>query len=417
MEEGFDLFTLDDFDIENKRVLLRVDFNLPLDKNTLEILDITRIKKALPTIKELKNKNAKTVILAHQGRPGSWDFTSMERHAKALSDLLSEPVKFVDDVCGEKAKSEIEALKPGEILFLDNVRKLSEETEKKSAEEHAKSELVKNLAPLVDFFVNDAFAAAHRAQCSLIGFTPVLPSCAGRLMETEIKTLEKLLKNPEKPAVFVFGGAKFSDIAITIDRLLSKNTADKIILTGLAANAFLFAKGFDLGENNIKRILEEDGESLEKIKTLLSKFEKKIILPVDLAIKENNDRKEIGIEELPTDYDIYDIGSKTINLIKEILSDAKTIFLSGPCGVFENQNFMKGTKEVFETIARSNTFSIAGGGHTVAAIEKLGLTKDFSHISTGGGSLEKFLMGKKLPVIEALRESRKNFLKLIKREE
>jgi len=236
-------------------------------------------------------------------------------------------------------------------------------------------------------------------------------------METEIKTLEKLLKNPEKPAVFVFGGAKFSDIAITIDRLLSKNTADKIILTGLAANAFLFAKGLDIGENNIKRILEEDGESLEKIKTLLSKYEKKIILPVDLAIEENNDRKEIGVEELPTDYDIYDIGSKTINLIKEILSKAKTIFLSGPCGVFENQNFMKGTKEVFETIARSNVFSVAGGGHTVAAIEKLGLAKDFSHISTGGGSLEKFLMGEKLPVIEALRESRKKFLKLIKREE
>jgi len=416
LEEEIDFFTLDDFDVENKCVLLRVDFNLPLDKNTFEILDLTRIKQALPTIKELISKKAKTVVLAHQGRPGSWDFTSMEKHAKALSNLLSQPVKFVDDICGEKARREIENLKPREILFLDNVRKIPEEMEKKNAEEHGKSVLVKNLASLADFFVNDAIAAAHRAQCSLIGFTSVLPSCAGRLMESEIKTLEKLLKKPEKPAVFVFGGAKFSDIAITIDRLLSNNTADKIILTGLAANAFLLAKGFNLGKDNTKKILEED-ENLEKIKNLLARFQDKLILPVDLAVEENGNRKEINIEELPTPHKIYDIGTKTIDLIKNILSNAKTIFLSGPCGVFEEQNFMRGTKEVFEAIAKSNAFSIAGGGHTVAAIKKLGLTKDFSHISTGGGSLERFLMGEKLPVIEALKESKKKFLKIKKEEE
>jgi len=417
LEEEYDFFTLDDFNIGNKTILLRVDFNLPLDKNTLEILDTTRIKQALPTIKELIEKKAKVIIIAHQGRPGSWDFTTMEKHAKALSELLSKPVKFVDDIYGEKAKNEIKALKFGEILFLDNIRKLPEETEKKSAEEHARSNLVKNLAPLVDFFVNDAFAAAHRAQCSLTGFTPVLPSCAGRLMESEIKILEKLLKNPEKPAIFVFGGVKFSDTAVTVNRLLNNKTADKIILTGLAANAFLFAEGINLGENNNKKIHEEDGESLKKIKNLISKFKNNLILPIDLAIEKNNIREEIDIEELPTEYNIYDIGSKTINLIKDVLSEAKTIFLSGPCGVFENPNFMKGTKEVFETIAKSNAFSIAGGGHTVAAIEKLGLTKDFSHISTGGGSLEKFLMGEKLPVIEALKKSKKKFLNLVKEKE
>ena len=200
---------LDDFDVENKTVLLRVDFNLPLDKKTFEILDTTRIKRVLPTIQELIEKNAKIVILAHQGRKESWDFISMEKHAKALQKLLGKEVKFVDDIYGEKAKNAIKNLGKKEILFLDNVRKFSEEAEKKSAEEHAKSELVQGLYPLADIFVNDAFAAAHRAQCSLIGFTNVLPSCAGRLMEKELTTLEKVVKNPEKPCIFLFGGAKF----------------------------------------------------------------------------------------------------------------------------------------------------------------------------------------------------------------
>jgi phosphoglycerate kinase len=409
LKNTLDFYTLDDFDVENKKVLLRVDFNLPLDKNTLDILDDTRIKRSLPTIKELLEKNAKVILMAHQGRPGGWDFTSLEKHTKALEKHLGKDVRFIDDIYGEKAKKAILELKPSEIIVLDNVRKYPGETEKKTAEEHAKSDLVKNLAPLIDIFVNDAFAAAHRPQCSLIGFTPVVPSCAGRLMELEIKTLEKLVKNPEKPAIFIFGGAKFSDTTVTIDRLLSNKVANEIILTGLAANAFLFAKGTDLGENNNKKILEEDGESIEKIKKLISRFAEKLILPVDLAIEKDNSREEIDIDLLPVKNNIYDIGSKTIELIKKAILDAKTIFLSGPCGVFENPNFMKGTQEIFRAIAKSSAFSIAGGGHTVAAIEKLGLTEDFSHVSTGGGSLERFLMGEKLPVIEALKESKRKF--------
>ena len=183
-----DYNTLDDFDLENKTVLLRVDFNMPLDKNTLDILDTTRIERALPTIKELAEKNAKTVIIAHQGRQGSWDFINLERHAKALEKLLGRPVKFVEDVYGEKAQNAIKNMEKSEVLMLDNVRKFNGETDKKSAEEHAQSELVQNLYPLADLFVNDAFAAAHRPQCSLIGFTAVLPSCAGRLLETELTT-------------------------------------------------------------------------------------------------------------------------------------------------------------------------------------------------------------------------------------
>lgn len=400
--------TLDDFDVGNKTVLLRVDFNLPLDKKTFEILDTTRIKLVLPTIKELIEKNAKIVILAHQGRKGSWDFISMEKHAKALQKLLGKEVKFVDDIYGEKATNAIKNLENKEILFLDNVRKFSEETEKKSAEEHAKSELVQSLYPLADIFVNDAFAAAHRAQCSLIGFTNVLPSCAGRLMEKELATLEKVVKNPEKPCIFLFGGAKFSDVIVTIEQVLANKTADKILLTGLPANAFLKAEGYNLGEKNESALLEEGKtEHFEEIKKVLATFSDDIYLPVDFAVSENEKRKEINLNDLPSDYNLFDIGEKTIEKFEEILTTAKTVFLSGPCGVFENPLFKKGTEKIFKFVADSEAFSIVGGGHTVAAVEQLSLREKISHISTGGGSLEKFMMGEKLVVVEALKEAKK----------
>jgi phosphoglycerate kinase len=400
--------TLDDFDVGNKTVLLRVDFNLPLDKKTFEILDTTRIKLVLPTIQELIEKNAKIVILAHQGRKGSWDFISMEKHAKALQKLLGKEVKFVDDIYGKKATNAIKNLENKEILFLDNVRKFSEETEKKSAEQHAKSELIQSLYPLADIFVNDAFAAAHRAQCSLIGFTNVLPSCAGRLMEKELATLEKVVKNPEKPCIFLFGGAKFSDVIVTIEQVLANKTADKILLTGLPANAFLKAEGYNLGEKNESALLEEGKtEHFEEIKKVLATFSDDIYLPVDFAVSENEKRKEINLNDLPSDYNLFDIGEKTIEKFEEILTTAKTVFLSGPCGVFENPLFKKGTEKIFKFVADSEAFSIVGGGHTVAAVEQLSLREKISHISTGGGSLEKFMMGEKLVVVEALKEAKK----------
>lgn len=399
--------TLDDFNFENKTVILRVDFNMPLDKETLNILDTTRIKRAIPTIKELIEKNAKTVIIAHQGRQGSWDFINLEKHAKALEKLLGKDVKFVDDIYKEKAKEAIKNLKKGEVLLLDNVRQFNGETDKKSAEEHSKSELVQNLYPLADIFVNDAFAAAHRPQCSLIGFTAVLPSCAGRLMEKELTTLEKIIEKPDKPSIYLFGGAKFSDVIVTIDKLLENKTADKIILTGLPANAFLKSEGIDLGNKNEELLLKEGTpESYEEIKKLLSKYRDSIYLPSDFAYQDNTNRSEVKVSELPINNNLYDIGEKSIEKFKNILSNAKTIFLSGPCGVFENPIFMKGTKEIFSYVANSDVFSIVGGGHTVAAIEQLGLQDKISHISTGGGSLEAFMMGKKLPVIEALKVSK-----------
>ena len=399
--------TLDDVNVENKTVLVRVDFNMPLDKKTLDILDDTRIRLALPTIQELMNKKAKIVILAHQGKQGSWDFISMQKHAAMLQKLLGKPVKFVDDIYGEKAKNAIKNLKPGEIIFLDNVRKFAGETEKKSPEEHAKSELVQNLYPLADLYVNDAFAAAHRAQCSLTGFTVVLPSCAGRLLEKELTTLEKAVSNPEKPSVFLFGGAKFADVIVTIDRVLTNKIADQVLLTGLTANAFLKAQCVNLGEKN-EQAFGEDGtpEIFQEITTVYNKFKNQIHLPVDFAVEENGKRKEITFNDLPTDKNLFDIGGKTMSEFKNVLKTAKTVFVSGPCGVFENPLFRKGTEEIFTFIANSKTFSIAGGGHTVAALEQMKLNKKFSHVSTGGGALEKFMMGDKLAVVEALKKAK-----------
>ncbi len=402
--------TLDDFELEGKTVLLRVDFNLPLDKENFEILDTTRIKRVLPTLKELTSKNAKTVIIAHQGRQGSWDFINLEKHAKATSEILGKPVKFVDDIYGKTAQNAIKNMQPGDIIMLDNVRKYNGETEKKTPEEHSKSELVQKLYPLADYYVNDAFAAAHRKQCSLTGFTAVMPSAAGRLMEKELETLGKIIKNPEKPSVFLFGGAKFSDVVVTIERVLDNKTADKIILTGLPANAFLKAEGVNLGDKN-EEMLEKEGtpENYEEIKQLLQRYKDNIYLPVDFAEKSNTNRTEIEVSELPTQYNLFDIGEKSINNFKDVISNAKTVFLSGPCGVFENPEFMKGTEEIFKHVANSEVFSIVGGGHTVAAVEKLGLQERISHISTGGGSLEKFMMGEKLPVVEALKASKNKF--------
>jgi len=407
--------TLDDFHVENKTVLLRVDFNMPLDKKTLEITDNTRIRLALPTIQELVNKKAKIVILAHQGKQGSWDFVSLQRHATMLQDLLGRPVTFVDDIYGEKAKNAIRAMKPGDIVFLDNVRKYPAETEKKKPEEHAQSDLVKNLAPLADFYVNDAFAAAHRAQCSLTGFTAVLPSAAGRLMEKELTSLEKVVHSPEKPSVFLFGGAKFADGIVTIDRLLTNKTADDVLLTGLTANAFLKAKGINLGKKNEEAFGEEGtAEVFVDIQRVYHQFEKQIHLPVDFAIEENGKRKEVPLASLPVEKNLFDIGEKTIEQYKKILGTAKTIFISGPCGVYENPLFRKGTEEIFKIITNSKAFSIAGGGHTVAAIEQMNLRGKISHISTGGGALEKFMMGEKLAVVEALKAAKQHQLVHVK---
>ena len=396
--------TLDDFDVKDKTVLVRVDFNSPVDPETKRVLSDTRIRAhGETTIKELAEKGAKVVILAHQGRPGEPDFISLQQHAEILGKILGKPVKFVDDVYGEKAQKAIRELKSGEILVLDNVRKFPGERKKATPEEHSKSELVMNLAPLADIFVNDAFAAAHRAHASIVGFTVLLPSAAGRIMERELKALSKVLENPEKPCVYILGGAKADDSLQISKYVLDNNIADHVLTGGITGHLFLVARGYNLGKPNMELLEKKELMGLVPgIKELMEKYPGKIETPVDLAVEVEGKRKEITVEELPTEHPIYDIGTKTIEKYSQIISNAKSIVFSGPPGVYEKEEFLKGTKGLFEAIASSNAFSLIGGGHSVAAVHSLGLADKMSYISTAGGALIEFLMGKELPGVAAL---------------
>ncbi len=400
------LLTMDDFNFRDKTALIRVDINSPIDLETEKIIDDTRIRVHGETIRELAEKGAKVVVLAHQGRPGEPDFIPLKQHAEILGKVLDRPVKYVDDIFGEKAQGAVKKLKSGEILVLNNVRGFANERTKGTPEEHSKQELVQKLAPLADVFVNDAFAAAHRAHVSIVGFTPVLPGIAGRVMERELKALKKVLENPEKPCIFILGGAKADD-SLDISRyVLKNNIADHILTGGVIGHIFLVAKGFDLGKPNMG-FLEKKGQVglVPGIQELMKKYPGAIEVPADVAVEVDGKRKEIAVSEFPTSHPIYDIGTETTEKYSKIIGVAKSIVLSGPMGVFENREFMRGTKEIFDKVAASKAFSLVGGGHTVAAVEELGLAEKMSYISTAGGALIEFLMGKQLPGVVALEKA------------
>jgi len=396
--------TLDDFQVKDKVVLVRVDFNSEIDPNTKKVTSDVRIRAhAESTIKELAEKGAKTVILAHQGRKGDPDYTPLKEHAKILGTILKCPVKYIDDVFGDKAKAAIKALQGGEVLVLENVRSWDGETKSKTPEEASKTELVQNLAPLADLFVNDAFAAAHRGHVSMVGFTAVLPSAAGRIMERELKSLAKALEKPEHPCVYVMGGAKADDSLEISKYVLGNGIADYVLVGGVTSQLFLAAKGVDLGKKTMDFLAKKElTQFMPGIKELLAKYPDKIILPEDIALEVDGTRKEILVSKLPTEHSIFDIGKKTVEKFAAIISKAKSIVVSGPMGVYENKEFNYGTKKVFEAIANSKAFSLAGGGNTISAIQEYGLTKKVGYISTAGGALIEFLMGKKLPGVVAL---------------
>jgi phosphoglycerate kinase len=399
--------TLDDINVKDKVVLVRVDFNSPVDPKTQRILEDVRIRAhGETTIKELAEKGAKLVILAHQGRKGDPDFIPLKQHAEILSKILKKPVKYVDDLYGEKAKAAIRTLKSGEILVLENVRTFAAETKEGTPEEHAKTDLVKNLAPLADFFVNDAFAAAHRAHVSIIGFTAMLPSAAGRIMERELKSLGKVLEKPEKPCIFILGGAKADDSLEISKYVLDNKIADCVLTGGVVGQVFLAAKGIDLGKANMEFLKQQELMNLiPGIGELEQKHPENIKVPRDVAVDINKKRKEILVEKLPTDYTMFDIGAKTVEEYGKIIRNAKTIVVSGPMGVYENSEFSFGTKRILEDIANSKAYSLAGGGHTIGALEEFKLAKKISYVSTAGGALIEFLMGKKLPGVTALEKA------------
>jgi phosphoglycerate kinase len=393
--------TLDDVDVSGKTVLVRVDINSPIDPKTGEILDDTRIRECAPTLRELSKKDAKVVVLAHQGRPGDEDFTSLEKHSKKLSEALGREVKYVDDVFGQSACKAIESLKPGEVLLLDNVRFCDEENLTRPAEELAKTKLVSTLAGLADIYVTDAFASAHRSQASLVGFGVLLPTYAGRLMEREINGLSRAL-SPERPCIYILGGAKVDDSLKMIEHVLGRDVADQVLTGGLLGHAFLAAMGRDIGAPN-RNLLEKDfGKEIELAKKSLSVYGEKIKVPRDVVVDDHGKPKELNVKLLPTEFSISDIGGLTIADYSRSIAGAKTVVANGPLGIFENRAFARGTFDILNSMARSKAFTVIGGGHMVAAAQEAGVADKINHVSTGGKACISFLSGDKLPVIEML---------------
>lgn len=389
--------TIEDIDVTGKKVLLRCDFNVPLDENK-NITDTARIDKALPTIKYLLDHNAKLILMSHLGRPkGKWNLEySLEPVAKYFTEVLKMPLTFSTDIIGEDTLSKVAYVKEGEILLLENLRFDERETSNDDI-------FAGKLANLADVYVNDAFGTAHRAHASTAGVTRYLPSVSGFLMGKEIEMLSKAVDNPEHPYVAIMGGAKVSDKIPLIENLL--NIADKIIIGGGMSYTFIKALGGNIG----KSLLEEDmlGKSLELLK-LAKERNVKIILPIDtVAGKEfTNDTEFVTcpITAIPEDYMGMDIGAVSVQMFSDELADAKTVVWNGPMGVFELDNFAVGTNEIAKFLGELDAITIVGGGDSASAIKKLGLIDKFTHISTGGGASLEFIEGKKLPGVEALED-------------
>jgi len=402
--------TLDDFGFRGKTVLLRVDINCPVDKATGKIKDDTRISRTAPTVKELSDGGAKLVILAHQADPLDYhNFTTLREHSQRLSRLLGKTVEYVEDVCGPYALSRIANLREGQILLLENIRIHTEETiifekeVKLSPFEQIKTLVVRKLAPLADLYICDAFAAAHRSEPSLVGFPRLLPSGCGRLFEEELRALTRIRDNPRRPCIFLLGGAKILDAFKMMEQALEKGTADRVLSAGLVGQIMLLAQGVRLGKPSEKLIQKKNlGEFVPAAEGILEKFTSRICVPEDVAFSRGAAREEAPVFSLPVEEVIVDIGEKTIQNYEKLIGEAKTVFLNGPAGIYEEDVSSKGTLRLWKRIAESQAYSVIGGGDTIAASRKFGLEEQFSYISTAGGGLVRFISGQKLPVIEAL---------------
>ena len=390
--------TIKDIDVKDKKVLVRCDFNVPLDSETGTITDNRRIRGALPTIKYLLDNNAKVILCSHLGRPKGEvnPKYSLAPVAKELSRLLGKPVTLAKDVIGEDAEKLTSNIKSGEVVLLENVRFHSEE-------EKNDMEFAKKLASFAEIYVNDAFGTAHRAHASTEGASHYLPAVSGFLIEKELEFLGGALENPARPFVAILGGAKVSDKIGVIENLLDK--VDTLVIGGGMAYTFYKAQGLNIGTS----ICEED--KIDLAKTILEKAETKgvkIVLPVDnhVAAEYSNDAEDKIVDktEIPENYMGLDIGPKTIELFKDVVKNAKTVLWNGPLGVCEFDKYEVGTKAVAEILANSDAITVIGGGDSAAAIEKLGLADKMTHISTGGGASLEFLEGKVLPGIECLNE-------------
>jgi len=390
------LRTIRDADVQGKRVLVRVDFNVPIESG--KVLDDWRLRATLPTIRYLTERGAKVILLSHLGRPkGKRDEQfSLRPVAQRLSELLGQPVQFADDCVGEVAEQAVARLQAGEVLLLENLRF-------HAGEEANDDSFAQQLARLGDVFVNDAFGAAHRAHASVHAITKFLPSYAGLLMEREVTHLSRLLEAPEKPFVAVLGGAKVSDKIGVIRNLLTK--VDALLIGGAMAFTFLKAQGYETG----KSLVEAD--KLDLANALLGEAREKgveLVLPVDVVVAESDAEdaatQVVPVTAIPADKAGYDIGPETANLFAERIRTAKTVFWNGPMGRFERTPFKAGTKAIAEALAQCSGTTVVGGGETAAAAFEFGIADKVTHVSTGGGAALELLEGRELPGIAVLKE-------------
>jgi phosphoglycerate kinase len=380
-----------DLDVRDKRVLVRVDFNVPVKDG--EVTDDTRIRRALPTIRYLLEEGARPILISHLGRPkGEPDPKyAIDPVAARLQELLGEPVKKLDAAVGPEVEEALEDWDGWGVVLLENSRFYPGETSNDP-------EFADQLAALADLYVNDAFGAAHRAHATTVGVAERQPAAAGLLMEEEIDYLDKVLKDPERPFVAILGGAKVSDKLGVIESLLG--TADSLLIGGAMCFTFFKAQGYEIGNS----LVEDD--YLEEAKRLMEEAGDRLVLPVDVvvaeAMEEDAESETVPVDGIPAGRMGLDIGQKTVDLFSEHISGASTIFWNGPMGVFEIDAFAKGTEGVARAVAESGATSVVGGGDSVAAVNKLGLEDRMSHISTGGGASLEYVEGKELPGIAVL---------------
>ncbi|MEJ2260552.1 MAG: phosphoglycerate kinase [Nitrosopumilaceae archaeon] len=393
------VLTLDDFDLKDKTVFLRVDMNCPIDPETMEITGTKRIEEAIETIKALEE--AKVVVASHQGRVGNKDYTGMDKHAEVLEKLLNKKVKYVEDVIGQAAQNEIKNLQNGEVLLLDNLRLCAEENYEFSPEAASKTIMVSRLSKLFDLCVLDSFPSAHRSHPSIVGFPQVLPACAGRIVEREVRNLDEIMTVAKAPHVIVLGGSKVPDRLEAIKLLIQNGRADHVLLTGVIGNVFMRAQArikFPLG---IKR----EEEVVAKAHSLIGEYPDVFSTPVDIAIDKDGERVEMDVREINKGDKIYDLGPKTVDFYSKLIAGAGTVFISGPAGYFEKENFSYGTKGLLEAVANSMATTIVSGGHLTSVLKSHGLAEKINHISTAGGALVLYLTGEKLPMIKALEDA------------
>jgi len=393
------VLTLDDFDLKGKTVFLRVDMNCPIDPETLEILGTKRIEETIETLEALKD--AKVVVASHQGRVGNKDYTGMDKHTKVLEKLMNREIKYVEDTIGKAAQDAIKNLENGDILVLDNLRLCAEENYEFSPENAAKTIMVSRLSKLFDLCVLDSFPSAHRSHPSIIGFPQVLPACAGRIVEREVKNLDEIMTVAKAPHVIVLGGSKVPDRLEAIKLLIQNGRADHVLLTGLIGNVFMRAQARIKAPLGIKR----EEEVVSKAHALIGEYPDVFATPVDIAIDKDGERVEMDVREMGKGDKIFDLGPKTIEYYSKLISGAGTVFISGPAGFFEKENFSYGTKALLNSVANSMATTIVSGGHLTTALKQQGLADKINHISTAGGALVLYLTGEKLPMIKALEDA------------